>query len=150
MLYEYIKRNMFTGQNLCPLERQFRYQNFGWWQKENKMASKAQRAYYCNTHVGVEEHGRKNYCHSKEPLKWDSFTAYDCLYPFQQVPQRNEYRLEIWRSLFRIRICMFLGLLDPDLDSVIICTDPVPDPDPSSNAQKNFDKRVLIGKTNLN
>ncbi len=31
---------------------------------------------------------------------------------------------------------MFLGLMDPDLDSLVRCTDPAPDPDPSIIKQK--------------
>ncbi len=49
----------------------------------------------------------------KKSVKRDSFEAYDCLYPFQQVPQRYEYRLELWKP--EIRILMFLGLRDADL-----------------------------------
>jgi hypothetical protein len=39
---------------------------------------------------------------------------------------------------------MFLGLLNPDLDPVIICMDPTPDPDPSINIQKNLEKPSFL------
>ncbi len=38
--------------------------------------------------------------------------------------------------VLRIRICMFLGLLDPDPDPVVPGTDPVPDSNPSIIKQK--------------
>jgi hypothetical protein len=39
-------------------------------------------------------------------------------------------------TAFRIRIHMFLGLLDPDLDPLVRGMDPDPDPDPSIIMQK--------------
>jgi hypothetical protein len=69
--------------------------------------------------------------------------TYDCLSPYQQVryhKNMSTYILKLLKPVFQIRVRMFLGLLDPDLDPVIICMDPTPDPDPSINIQKNIEK----------
>ncbi len=56
--------------------------------------------------------------------------------------RRNRVKVFRIRILIR-RILMFLGLLDPDPDSLFICTDPALAADPSTKKQKNFCK-ILI------
>jgi hypothetical protein len=58
-----------------------------------------------------------------------------CLLSGQVVPVfiTRKFMLE---TVLRIRIAMFLGLLDPDPDPLVRGTDPAPDPEPSIIKQK--------------